>query len=240
MVAFDSPGPLAGAFRPQEGHRCRILNAAVRTINAYHEANPIDFVLLGGDNIDNAQSTQLPRAALLGEVAGALDGHGIGPSVQQYGKAFYWFDIEGTPLRVVVLDTAAETGSATGVLRTSDVDGFIRPALDAAKRDGKWVVLASHHASGRLGDGSLSAAGIEPQPDVISASAWTSLVGSYDDVLLHLAGHSHILRAAKVEPASGHAYWEQLTSALADYPSPPRRPRRWGPRAWRAPGRPPR
>jgi Calcineurin-like phosphoesterase len=320
MASFDSPGQLAGAFRPQEGHECRILNAAVRTINAYHGANPIEFVLLGGDNIDNAQSNelswfmkvldgadrvecdsghdddpvpgpdndpkdafvaeglrmpwrwvmgnhdilhqgtfpiagsqqvvvgndsqggtrdwtrpgapvrwgevvadparaQLPRTALLDEVAGALDGHGIGPSVQRYGKAFYWFDIEGTPLRVIVLDTAAETGSATGVLRTSDVEGFIRPALDTAKRDGKWVVLTSHHASTRLGDGSLSSAGIEPQPDALSVSTWTSLVGSYDNVLLHLAGHSHVHRAARVEPEGGRPYWELQTSALSDYPN---------------------
>ncbi len=62
----ESPARLAnfdlaarGAFRPQEGHLCRMLNAAVRTVNRIHADSPIDFVLLGGDNTDNAQHNEL-------------------------------------------------------------------------------------------------------------------------------------------------------------------------------------
>jgi hypothetical protein len=49
----------SGAFRPEEGYLCRMLNATVRTINRLHEDLPLDFVLLGGDNTDNAQTNEL-------------------------------------------------------------------------------------------------------------------------------------------------------------------------------------
>src|SRR5262249_50267672 len=59
LAVFDSTQITSGAFRPQEGHECRILNAAVRTINVIHKKMPLEFVLLGGDNADNAQSNEL-------------------------------------------------------------------------------------------------------------------------------------------------------------------------------------
>lgn len=319
LAAFDGPGPFASAFRPHEGHECRILNAAVRTINALHRSTPIDFVLLGGDNVDNAQTNEiswfmaildgaervecdsgadddpvdgpdndpkdpffaegllmpwrwvtgnhdvlhqgdfpldgrealamgssapggtrdwsrpggpvitgdvipdpgrafLSGPALLETLANAGDGHGIEPATRAYGRAFYWFDVKDTPLRIVVLDTSSETGGPDGVIREADVDRFIRPALDQAKREGKWVVLASHHASRLLGDGAFRPAGVDAQPDALSVEAWQSLVGSYGNVLLHLAGHTHVHRLTKVEPSGGHPYWELETSALSDYP----------------------
>jgi len=317
LAVFDGPGLLSGAFRPQEGHECRILNAAVRTINAFHKSTPVDFVLLGGDNTDNAQSNELdwfgaildgadsvecdsgddddpvkgpdndpkdpfvaeglsvpwrwvtgnhdilsqgtlpvanraeeavggvsqggtrdwaqpgapvvkgdviadPKRALmtraeqLEAVSKMGDGHGIGDAVKAYGKAYYWFDVEGTPLRIMVLDTAAETGSADGVIHKADVDGFIKPALDQAKSEGKWVILTSHHASSSLTDG--SGFGGTQQPDALAISEWQAFVGGYDNVLMHLAGHTHVHRVTKVEPMSGFPYWELETSALADYP----------------------
>ena len=57
LANFD--GAQSGAFRPQEGHLCRMLNAAVRTVNRIHQDTPLDFVLLGGDNTDNAQTNEL-------------------------------------------------------------------------------------------------------------------------------------------------------------------------------------
>jgi 3',5'-cyclic AMP phosphodiesterase CpdA len=60
VINVDSPmGLTGGAFRPQEGHACRILNAAVRTINKIHEDSPLSLVLLGGDNADNAQANEV-------------------------------------------------------------------------------------------------------------------------------------------------------------------------------------
>ncbi|WP_104987551.1 metallophosphoesterase [Sorangium cellulosum] len=320
LAVFDAPGAFASAFRPQEGHECRILNAAVRTINAFHRSTPLDFVLLGGDNADNAQTNEiswfmdildgaervecdsgndddpvrgpdndpkdpfvaeglavpwrwvtgnhdvlhqgsfpidegrealaiggmstggtrdwslpgapvitgevvpdprralLSRPALLDRVAATGDGHGIGADERAYGKAFYEFDVKDTPLRVIVLDTSSDTGGSIGVIVQDDVDRFIRPALDRAKLEKRWVILASHHASRVLGDGSFAPSGSPAAPGALSVAAWQSLVGGYDNVLLHLGGHTHVHRWTRVEPSGGHAYWELETSALADYP----------------------
>ncbi len=56
---FDAAGAIDGAFRPQEGYGCQLLDAAVRGINALHASLPIDFVLTGGDNVDDAQRNEL-------------------------------------------------------------------------------------------------------------------------------------------------------------------------------------
>ena len=56
QCAFDTPAATSGAFRPQEGYGCHLLDAAVQTVNAL---GPVDFVLTGGDNVDNAQRNEL-------------------------------------------------------------------------------------------------------------------------------------------------------------------------------------
>lgn len=59
VVALDAPVAVDGSFRPQESMGCRIVDAVARTINRVHEAAPLDLVLLGGDNVDNAQGNEL-------------------------------------------------------------------------------------------------------------------------------------------------------------------------------------
>ncbi len=307
----------SGAFRPQEGHECRILNAAVRTINKVHEAMPLDVVILGGDNSDNAQTNEIDwfqavldgapsvecdsgidddpvsgpdndpkdpffaegldvpwrwvtgnhdvlnqgnfkvefkkddylldyggagtrdwsqpggpitqdlippderrapllRDELLKKVAAAGDGHGIDDAVIDYGAAFYAFDI-GADLRVLVLDTAAAyVGGADGLLLRGDVEAFLVPALAQARDDGKKVVLTSHHASTSLQDGDVFGGSF--QEDAVLGEELRSVVGQFDNVLLHLAGHTHIHRVRPVAPVDGHAYWEAESAALADFP----------------------
>ena len=153
---------------------------------------------------------------MLETVASAGDGHGIGDAVKKLGKAFYTFDVKGTPLRILVLDTAAETGGPNGVIHQADVDAFVKPALDQAKVEKKWVILTSHHASRLIGDGSFL--GFPKQADALTVEGWQSFIGGYDNVLLHLAGHTHVHRVTKTAPPGGHAYWELETSAIADFP----------------------
>lgn len=62
LASADGPPPIEGAFRPQEGYWCRMMDAMVRTINGVHAAVPLDLVVLGGDNIDNAQANELAWA----------------------------------------------------------------------------------------------------------------------------------------------------------------------------------
>jgi hypothetical protein len=318
VLNVDSPmGLTGGAFRPQEGHECRVLNAAVRTINKIGESSPIDFVVLGGDNADNAQTNEIdwvlgilsgsdvvdcdsgidddpvaganndpkdpfiapgldapwywvtgnhdvlnqgnfpPLAkeaeylgdyaavgtrdwsqpggpVILGEVApderrapltgvGVLsrvkadgDGHGMPDSAVASGRAFYSFDVEGTPLRVIVLDTAAPSGSAEGLIHQPEVDDFLVPELDAALAASKYVIVTSHHSSAQLTNG--GGFGGEEQPDAVLQDDLREVLGGYPNLLMHLAGHTHHHRAVAVEPIIGAPYWEVETSALADFP----------------------
>lgn len=59
LAALDMTTVTDGAFRAQEGYQCLILDAAVRTANQIHEAYPLDFLITGGDNIDNGQANEL-------------------------------------------------------------------------------------------------------------------------------------------------------------------------------------
>lgn len=158
----------------------------------------------------------LSGVELLDLVRGSGDGHGIDETTAATGKASYTFDVEGTPLRFVVVDTAAQTGAADGLVREVEVDAFVRPALDQAEADGKWVIVASHHASDTFGSG--GGIGGMQQPDPLSTEDWQALLGEYDNVIAHLCGHSHVHRVLPIEPLGGHAYWEIITSALADHP----------------------
>jgi 3',5'-cyclic AMP phosphodiesterase CpdA len=307
----------SGAFRPQEGSECRILNAAVRTVNALHTKTPIDFVVLGGDNADNAQSNELgwflsildgapkvecdsgadddpvpgpdndgkdpfiapglampwkwvtgnhdvlnqgnlptaahaaqaigsfaatgtrdwslpggpvvtgdviadPRRAVLSrsdmltKVHASGDGHGITADMVSNGKAYYTFDVPGGAVRFLVVDSAAETGSADGVIHRADVDAYVKPALDKAKADGKLVVVTSHHKSTSLTDG--SGFGGTKQADALTPQQWVDLLGSYDNVIMHLAGHTHVHRVRVATATNGRHFWELETTALADFP----------------------
>src|SRR5262249_33973691 len=143
-------------------------------------------------------------------------GHGISADVKALGKAYYTFDAPSGAVRFVVLDTAAETGGSDGVIHQAEVDKFVKPALDAAKAEGKLVILVSHHDSATIGDGS-DPPGVE-QADAVTPDAWTALLGSYDNVVLHLGAHTHAHKVRSVSPASGHAYWEMETASLTDYP----------------------
>jgi Calcineurin-like phosphoesterase len=319
LANLDNPVLGPGAFRPQEGHGCRIANAMVRTINGLHRDAPIDFVLLGGDNIDNAQSNELswmlellggsdglecdsgidddptPGAAndhkdpfapeglampyywvtgnhdvlrqgnltiddqavqlavgteaptgtrdwsqaggplivegivsddgrmpllpneVLERVAADGDGHGIGAEQVAAGKANYTFDVPGTPLRFIVIDTATDTGGDEGMIRQAVLDDFILPALEQAQADGKWVLLTSHHATHALStDG--GALGSE-QPDAVEPNVYVDAISGFDNVLFSIAGHSHVHRMNLIEQLPSHSFWELQTSAVADFPA---------------------
>jgi len=317
LAGLDPPGEVSSAFRPQESYQCRVLNAAVRTINKLHEAAPIDFVVLGGDNADAAQQNEvrwftqildgaprvecdsgadddpvsgpdndpkdpffaegldmpwrwvtgnhdvlaqgifpvdekealavgnfclggardwrepggpvrdgewiadedrhmLSRSELMEQVAAAGDGHGIDAGAKAMGKAYYTFDVEGTPLRFVVMDSAAETGGSRGVIHQADIDSFLKPALDDAASAGKLVILASHHASRRLTDGDNF--GGTKQADAVLTAEFIDFVGAYDNVIMHLGGHTHEHYAEALTPTEGTPYWEVETAALADFP----------------------
>jgi hypothetical protein len=116
----------------------------------------------------------------------------------------------------LVIDTAAETGGAEGILTRSEVDRVVKPALDKAKAEGKYVILASHHAQGSLtrNGGTFGT----DAPDPVLPEDWATFLGGYSNVLFSMVGHTHQHRVKAITPASGHAYWEVMTSSIADFP----------------------
>ena len=145
------------------------------------------------------------------------DGHGLGADQMASGRATYTFDADGSPFRFLVLDTAHEVGGADGVIKQAYVDSTIKPLLDKAKADGKYVILASHHATGSLTQGG-GAFGVN-EPDALLEAQWTAFIGSYPNVLFSMVGHSHQHRVRALTPTGGgHAWFEVMTAAIADYP----------------------
>ncbi|MBM4360439.1 MAG: metallophosphoesterase [Deltaproteobacteria bacterium] len=316
-MKFDAPPPLLdGAFRSHEAYGCHLVNALGRTVNRVHDDEPVDFVVLGGDNADNAQSNEsdwvldllegktrvecdsgidddpvlgpdndpkdpllaiglrmpwywvtgnhdvlrqgnfpvtpevialsvgasapggtrdwaqpggpitdevipderrraLSASELYARVVARGDGHGMGQAQIDSGKATYTFDVEGTPLRFLIVDTAAETGGDKGLLRKQHVDDVIEPALAKAQADGKWVVLASHHELGLLGNG--VGLGGSMQADAVLPADYLEVLGKYPNVILTLAGHSHVHDVHPLEAKSGHRFWEMVSGSLADF-----------------------
>ena len=158
------------------------------------------------------------RADVMAMVAADKDGHGIGASEKASGRATYTFDAEGSNIRFLVMDTAHEAGGADGVIKQSEIDRVIKPALDKAKADGKWVILASHHAVGSLTlDGGTFGS---TESDALTGEAWSAFVGQYPNVLFSMVAHSHENSVKMITPAGagGHAWWEVMTAAIADFP----------------------
>lgn len=168
-----------------------------------------------GEVIADPQRALLDRTSLMSRVAANGDGHGLA-DVAASGRATYTFDVEGTPLRFLVIDTAHETGGAEGVITQREIDRAIKPALDKAQADGKYVILASHHATSSLSnDGGIFGS---PEPDALETAAWQTFVGQYPNVIFSMVGHSHLNRVSTIAPPGGHPWFEVMSSAIADFP----------------------
>jgi hypothetical protein len=166
--------------------------------------------------VADAKRALLSGKELLAKVGGHGDGHGIAGAAIASGHATYGFDVEGTPLRVIVLDTAHQNGGSEGVIEQGEVDRVIQPLLDQAKAEQKWVILSSHHAVASLGTG--AGLGGERAVSPVTPDGWRTFLGQYDNIVFSMVGHSHRHRVVPIKPSVGHAYWEVMTAAIADYP----------------------
>lgn len=144
------------------------------------------------------------------------DGHGLTQAEADSGKAFYSFDIHDSQLRFVVLDTAAESGGGEGLIRNGDLEQIIRPLLDRARDDQKWVVLVAHHPVSGLSDGRSNNGNV--QMDAITSETWLKVLGEYPNILYSLAGHERADHVELLQPEGGHAFWSITSAALGDYP----------------------
>ena len=168
------------------------------------------------DVVADERRALLDRKALMSKVASHGDGHGLGPAERESGRATYTFDVDGTPLRFLVIDTAADSGGADGLLRRSEIDRVIKPALDKAKAEQKLVVLASHHAQTSLtkNGGTFGT----DAPDPVLPEDWATFLGGYPNVVFSMVGHSHEHKVREIKTPGGRGYWEVMTAAIADFP----------------------
>ncbi len=174
-----------------------------------------DEIRSGSGFVSDERRKPMFPAELMARLADTDDGHGISARQVTRGKAFYHYDVADAPVRFVVMDTAAEAGGASGMLRRSDVDAFVKPAIEEAKALGRIVILASHHAIDALtvDGGTLGSR----QDGAMRPEEFRAFLAEYDHVLFSLVGHSHVHEVRAIE-TPGHAYWEVMTSAIADYP----------------------
>jgi hypothetical protein len=161
----------------------------------------------------------ISEAEQLQRIADASDGHGIDADALALGRAYYHFDIEGTPLRILVISTAAATGSSKGLIRQLDIDTLIEPALQAAAAAEKLVIITSHHRASSLNDGTEPGLGVgQAFPDALTGPDWVSYLGTHPHVIMHLAAHSHVMSVVAQQPLGGHAFWDVTSPSLADFP----------------------
>jgi 3',5'-cyclic AMP phosphodiesterase CpdA len=72
LLDDESPSRFAGlegagefqtyAARPHDAEICVLVNQAIHTVNQVHAKAPLDFVVLGGDNVDNVQKNEVDWA----------------------------------------------------------------------------------------------------------------------------------------------------------------------------------
>ena len=173
---------------------------------------PRDHALLGTGKLpadkERAHLGRQQWMSMLYKAAGKPAGHGLAAGNLSTGRGDHVFDpVPGVPLRVVVLDTAADTfpPGALGVYSKDHHDNFLLPALKKAQADEVLVIVASHHPV---------------EASMTGGSQLLQTLHSFPNVVLHLAGHRHHNRVAprisKISPA--HDYWEVETCALVDWP----------------------
>ncbi|MDB4945529.1 MAG: hypothetical protein JWP97_5063 [Labilithrix sp.] len=170
---------------------------------------------VSGEIVPDPKRVLLDRKELMAKVASDKDGHGLGDAQKESGRATYTFDAEGTPFRFLVIDTAHEVGGSDGVIKQSYADSTIKPLLDQALAEGKYVILASHHATSSLTvDGGTFGT---KEPDAMLEAQWLAFLAPYPNVLFSMVGHSHEHRVRALT-AGTHPYWEVMTAAIADFP----------------------
>jgi metallophosphoesterase (TIGR03767 family) len=129
-------------------------------------------------------------------------GHGFAPD----GRPYYRFD-HGL-VTVLVLDTVNPSGGYHGSLDREQL-GWLTDELAAADRDGRYVVLASHHPLALLVN-DIADAGETPR---VLGDEVAALLAEHPCLVLWLNGHTH---ATAVTPHRG--WWELTAPSLIDWP----------------------
>jgi len=117
------------------------------------------------------------------------------------------------PVRLVVVDSVPSDLSPGipvdyGVMTREQFEGFVVPAVKAAKQAGEYVIVVSHHPAASFN---------KPYPgNTVKAFEWRSFLSAQGNVVAHLAGHEHRNRLQLVRGL--YSYVEIETGSLIDLP----------------------
>jgi metallophosphoesterase (TIGR03767 family) len=129
-------------------------------------------------------------------------GHGFARSAVEPGLAYYRYD--HGQVTVLVLDTVNEHGGWQGSLDAEQF-GWLSAELDAADRERRYVVLASHHPPAAL----INSTG----PDRVLGDELALMLQGHPSLVAWLNGHTH------VSAVTGHGSWWEVTApSLIDFP----------------------
>ncbi|MFW6053510.1 MAG: hypothetical protein ACOC9J_01740 [Persicimonas sp.] len=155
----------------------------------------------------------------LGEVLGALhsgggepEGHGLTPTHVLEERGYYSFHpVAGRPIRFIVLDTVMKgVANAMGGMERDQFD-WLERELRRARNARELVIVGSHHKTSALAPNSI-----------VKGGELRELLASYDNVILHVAGHGHKNTKELVRPGDSHdpeqGYWEIMCSSTVDFP----------------------
>ncbi len=144
--------------------------------------------------------------------------HGFNNMPQGCPKEGYYSYTPKPYIHCIVLNTAnynlengfkAETMSL-GALDMTQFD-WMKDEIEA--NDDKLCVIFSHHSPKEF----HPLAGIAPQPIFVSAEEFENTLGSYENVIAHINGHTHANRVIPIKTDNG-GYWDINTCSIIEYP----------------------
>ena len=165
--------------------------------------------------VSDPQRSPLSPVQMMMKMASHGDGHGLSLTQAATGHASYFFDVAGTPLRFLIVDTVSKTGGSGGVLRRQDLEAYLRPAMESAQREGKWVIAFSDHPFDDMGQANAPLG--MPVADPVSQSEWVEFLGHYPNLLFAVARRA-VHGQRLMQPPGKHPYWAVFNGSQSEYP----------------------
>jgi 3',5'-cyclic AMP phosphodiesterase CpdA len=177
-----------------------------------------DARTIWGEIVDQGQTPADPRRALLDhprflEMVAAAPGepatHGVDEMNIDAGVAYYAFHpLPGKPIRMIALDSVQLEPASSQAYMSREQLAWLVAELDEAEAAGELVILFSHHTLAEL-----------TQNSPVQPAEAMQTVAAYDNVVLHLAGHSHDNGIVRRRSGDSRGYWEVTAASSVDFPS---------------------
>ncbi|MCP4626062.1 MAG: hypothetical protein GY850_21505, partial [bacterium] len=170
------------------------------------------FIITPPDN-DRVPLNQAELLQTFHDAGGEPQGHGFTQNDVAAGKGYYSvYPVPGKPIKMLVLDTTDSTLSNMTIAFQGSMDkeqfGWLEQELTLADDNRELVIVVSHH---RLEDFHI-------QSPVLPFKL-RCLLSSYENVILHLAGHGHKnTKELQRSIFNDHGYWELMTASTGDFP----------------------